>query len=186
MNAIIGIFIVILGIIFLGNNLNWFDYSLGNFFSDWWPAALIIVGSWMILGQTRRKRSDVWQIKVDKAMSKAVGDQQLKPQEITPEGLAIKLGAGKVELDLTTTRLREGENNVYCSLGVGEVKISLPSGVETRITASCSTGDIQALGKKQSGIAVDLTHEDDNYATAATKLNLKVRLGLGDIKVTRA
>ncbi|MFH2056659.1 MAG: cell wall-active antibiotics response protein LiaF [bacterium] len=185
MNAVIGIIIVILGIIFLGNNLGWFEYDLGDLISDWWPAVLIITGGWMIYYQTRRKGGSDWEERAGMAISKAVGDRQLKPTEIPTDGLVAKQGAGKLVLDLTSTRLNEGENLISLSQGAGEIKVVLPGNVAAKVTTSCGTGDIRVFDRKEDGISNRLEHEDDNYASASTRINLTVRLGLGEIKVTR-
>lgn len=186
MNAVIGIIIIILGIIFLGDNLGWFDYDLGDLISDWWPMALILIGGWMIYGQSRGNQKEEWEDKVGAAVSKTVGDRILKPNEIPAEGYVAKQGAGKLTLDLRATRLNQGENLISLSQGAGEITVTLPAGVAVKVSASCGTGDVKVFDQKESGFSNRIEHVDENYAGAATKVSMTLKLGVGDIKVTRA
>ena len=185
MSAVIGIIIVVLGILFLGDNLGWFDYDLGALISDWWPAILILVGGWMIFQQRHEKDGSEWEQKVSKVMSKAIGDRHLKPTEIPAAGLVLKQGAGDLVVDLTETKLNSGENRIRCSLGAGDVKVTLPTGVAVKASASCGAGDIRLFELKEDGISNKLEHTDEGYDAAPIRISLKIGLGLGDVRVSR-
>jgi len=43
-NILLGLILVVLGIIFLVNQISSFDYDFGEFLAKWWPMILIIIG----------------------------------------------------------------------------------------------------------------------------------------------
>lgn len=53
-----GIFIVLLGVVFLGHNLGWFAWSLGQIFSSLWPLAIIVVGLKLLWKPGKRRRHE--------------------------------------------------------------------------------------------------------------------------------
>jgi uncharacterized membrane protein YhhN len=48
-NLIAGLILILLGALFLANNLGYTSLSLGRLISTWWPAILIVVGISMLL-----------------------------------------------------------------------------------------------------------------------------------------
>lgn len=46
--------LIVLGTIFLLNNLGYTGISLGRIISTWWPAILIVVGVGLLLGGSKR------------------------------------------------------------------------------------------------------------------------------------
>ncbi|MFD1956136.1 cell wall-active antibiotics response protein LiaF [Paenibacillus thailandensis] len=42
------IFLILLGVVFLGHNLSWFAWSLGEIFMNLWPVAIILIGIKML------------------------------------------------------------------------------------------------------------------------------------------
>lgn len=49
------IILIVLGCLFLANNLGWADFSLGHLIRTWWPAILIAVGVSMLFKGERRE-----------------------------------------------------------------------------------------------------------------------------------
>lgn len=52
-NIVAGLILIVLGALFLANNLGYTNLSLGRLISTWWPAILIIVGVGMLLRDRR-------------------------------------------------------------------------------------------------------------------------------------
>lgn len=50
-NAIAALVLIIVGTLFLLNNLGFTDLSLGRLISTWWPAILIVVGLGLLLNR---------------------------------------------------------------------------------------------------------------------------------------
>ncbi|HUC92509.1 MAG TPA: cell wall-active antibiotics response protein LiaF [Paenibacillus sp.] len=53
-----GIIMTLVGFVFLGRNLGWFDWSIGDIISYLWPVALIVFGLSMMLKPKRKKPHD--------------------------------------------------------------------------------------------------------------------------------
>ncbi|MCK4858139.1 MAG: hypothetical protein KAT58_09240 [candidate division Zixibacteria bacterium] len=179
-----GVLIVVLGVLFLFDNLGWYAFSFGDFVVDFWPVALIIIGAALIYKQFRSKSDPAWTDYVSKDFPKTVGDKKLKPTRIPPEGLNIKLGVGEIALDLSETVLNNGENNIECGLGAGELRIIVPRNVALKASGRAGVGDVYLLGQHVDGFAARLNHEDDGYAAAARKINLTTKVGMGEIRVS--
>ena len=47
-NLVPAIALIIIGLLFLANNLGWTNVSLGQLLATWWPAILIAVGVGML------------------------------------------------------------------------------------------------------------------------------------------
>lgn len=48
-NIVVGLILIVLGGVFLANNLGYTNLSLGRLISTWWPAILIVLGIGMLL-----------------------------------------------------------------------------------------------------------------------------------------
>lgn len=50
-NVIAAIVLIVIGLVFLANNLGWTNLSLGRLIATWWPAILVAVGVGMLFGR---------------------------------------------------------------------------------------------------------------------------------------
>ena len=66
---------------------------------------------------------------------------------------------------------------------IGELVVQVPEGVSVRVVASSGLGEVQALGKQESGVVnrVDTTAE----AGGDRRLELDLRVGIGQVRVER-
>jgi lia operon protein LiaF len=94
-------------------------------------------------------------------------------------------GFGDFDLDLTRARFPEGTSAVRASIGFGDLKVIIPRNLAVRVKASAGLGDVSVLGRKDEGISPALDFQSDDYAAAATKLDLDASAGLGEVKVIR-
>ncbi len=181
-----GLLLVLLGIAFLGDNLRWYDFDLGEIIHRYWPVVLIALGGWMIYEKTRPKNYDFEWTKFDgRQYKKTFGDVSLKPQSIDSKGLRVEEGMGDINLDLSTTSLNPGENYIEVSLGIGDAKIILPHGVPASVSAQVGAGDVEVFNSRKDGFGCQMEHVDPNYHSADVKVKLFAKAGLGDVKVSR-
>lgn len=54
-NLVPAVALIIIGLLFLANNLGWTDLSLGQLLATWWPAILIAVGIGMLFNRDASK-----------------------------------------------------------------------------------------------------------------------------------
>jgi lia operon protein LiaF len=181
---IIGFALLIVGGIWLLNNMGAMYFDFGDFIGRAWPVAIILVGFWLLWGG---KKSLV--IKGDsssKQVSQGVGDMEVTPDVIGPEGLSVGIGAGEVKLDLTKAQLQDKENLIEVKIGLGDINIVVPKDVPIRAEGRTGIGDLHFLDRSADGVGARLDVQDETYANATRKLRILTKTGLGDVHVTRA
>ena len=181
-----GTLLIVVGFVILGNNVGWFDFSLGEFIQKFWPVVLIAIGIEQLVSHTRKreKSCDEWTEFCGEKFSRTVGDLRLKPVSIDSAGLKADQGAGDVVIDLTGTALHEGENMVHCNLGMGDLEVIVPANVPLKASCTAGIGDVNILGHKSDGFGAKLEHQDADYANADRKICLMAKVGLGDVRVS--
>jgi lia operon protein LiaF len=181
-----GILLVVLGFLILGNNVGWFDFSLSEFVSKFWPLILIALGISELVNHSRKKHwtEQKWTEFVGEKFSRTVGDVHLKPASLDAAGLKADQGAGDITIDLTATVLQAGENSIICNLGMGDVEIIVPPNVPLKASCNAGIGDIHIFGRHSDGFGARLEHQDADYPNADRKISLTVKIGLGDIRVS--
>lgn len=181
-----GILLIVVGFVILGNNVAWFDFSLGELIQKFWPLILIAFGIEQIFSHKRRRNcaEDKWTEFCGEKFSRTMGDLRLKPVSVDSAGLKADQGAGDVVIDLSTTALHEGENLVLCNLGMGDLEVIVPANVPLRANCTAGIGDIHILGKKSDGFGAKLDHQDADYPNADRKIYLIAKVGLGDVRVS--
>ncbi|HBK47482.1 MAG TPA: hypothetical protein DDZ67_13825 [Xanthomonadaceae bacterium] len=50
-NVIAALILIVVGLLFLANNLGWTNLSIGKLITTWWPAILVAVGVGMLFGR---------------------------------------------------------------------------------------------------------------------------------------
>jgi hypothetical protein len=120
---------------------------------------------------------------------------QLNPE--APMSLAVNTGVGESELDLralnlTKLHIRTGVGKTTVTLpghgrlpatiegGVGELIVLIPAGVAARIEVSTGLGSSQVLGDYERDGNV---YTSPGYATAADRLDLQLKAGIGQVTV---
>jgi hypothetical protein len=111
-----------------------------------------------------------------------VGDHDAAPTG-TPHAL-YRHAIGDFRLDLTNAELRDGETRVRATLGIGDLRITLPRDVDLVVHGYAHAGDIRILGEEESGFRARRTVEVDAPGATAT-LVVDAEVGLGDIRVER-
>ena len=101
------------------------------------------------------------------------------PAELIP----YEHGVGKLTLDLTSPDLRVEDVDVEARIGIGELLVLVPDGVEIVVDAHVGIGNIDALGETESGVDVDL--DSRIPGAGAHEISLELDAGIGDIRVQR-
>lgn len=179
-----GFGLIVLGTLWLLNNVGAIYFDLGEFVDRAWPVAIIFLGLWLLVGGRRRKVISARATGGE--MNQALGDIDYAPGEIGPDGLNISVSAGEVHLDLTSTVLREAESKVEVKIGLGDVRIRTPRDVALRVEGKTGIGDLYLLDRHADGFGARLDYQDPTYSAATKKLQIIAKAGLGDVRVTRA
>lgn len=181
-----GVLLLVLGVAFLGDNLYWFDFDLGEVIHRYWPVVLVALGGWMIFEKTRPRKYDFeWTNFEGRKYKKTFGDTNLKPTAIEGKGLQVEEGMGDINVDLTNTALNTGENYIELSLGIGDAKVILPHGIPVSASLQVGAGDVEIFGNRKEGFGSHLDFVDPNYESADIKIKIFAKVGLGDVRVSR-
>ncbi len=190
-----GLLLIAIGGFILLNNVDLFDYSLGQLISDFWPIILIILGLSMIIGH-RRKPKDQIHIDVEgwtraaeyqkSDFSEVFGDLNINAENMEIGNLKLSTVFGDQSLNLSGARLKPGINEINISGVFGDILIIIPKQMEILVDSSNVIGTVIIFDRKEDGIFRKARVKSDNYDTAADKLAISINIVFGDIKVLRA
>ena len=113
----------------------------------------------------------------DVSFDDGVGDHTETPAAITDIPSKYELGIGSLHVDLTRLSTTKPVD-VDAHVGIGELKIVVPSTATVALTTHVKAGDIDALG----------THDDGRNATVHTGngvMRINAEVGAGHIEVVR-
>lgn len=114
-----------------------------------------------------------------------VGDRSYHPTaaSLEPE---YRLIAGQMHLDLTGIEIPAGETTIEVSVTFGKVVITgIPDDVATLVTARATAGEIVLFGSRWDGVGLDERAQDPSFEESARRFAIEVRVGFGQIEVTR-
>jgi phage shock protein PspC (stress-responsive transcriptional regulator) len=116
----------------------------------------------------------------DVSLSNGVGDRFYAPATAAAVQPSYSLGVGKLRLDLSDIRGVTSPLRVKAKVGVGELRIIVPRGVDVSVDAHAKVGDVHALS----------VHDDGRNATVHAgnrgTLQIQADVGAGKIDVVRA
>ncbi|MBN1527768.1 MAG: PspC domain-containing protein [Thermoleophilaceae bacterium] len=111
-----------------------------------------------------------------------VGDRYHRPASLTDLRDRYELGVGELEIDLRDVDLPPGDTPLEVDLGVGDVRIVVPTDVCVASKVDIGAGEARVLGRHNDG--VDVRYEEHPDAPPSTsRLLLDAEIGLGAIEV---
>jgi hypothetical protein len=105
------------------------------------------------------------------------GEGRLHLRDVPVTRLTLKMGAGRVLVDLTGDRKKDVDADIQG--GVGEATIRVPKNVGVVVSASGGIGGIMAPGFKKQ----DDEYTNDAYGKAPVTIRLKVQGGIGTMRL---
>ena len=115
-----------------------------------------------------------------------VGDINAQPTSVAEVRPNYERAVGDVELDLT--RLPDsGHLNTRIHVGLGDVTVIVPETADVDVRCEADRGDVQCLGREQSGADDLLVTANDNGSDGpgGLDLDLNVDVGTGSVEVRR-
>lgn len=116
--------------------------------------------------------TDVW--------TEGVGDETVAPAAAT-DLEPFEHGIGKLTIDLRTPDLEVDDRTVEASLGIGDLLVLVPADTDVSVDAHVGIGNIEALGRTESGLDVDF--ERISGTSGTQELELELDVGIGSIRV---
>jgi predicted membrane protein len=118
------------------------------------------------------------------SVSSRNGELRTQPATQTAVQSTYRLGAGDMRIDLSAVRFTQSRT-IEARLSAGEMTIILPKVQPVRVDTSIGAGEAQVLGHEDSGLQVRSVVTDPT-SEQPSLLTLKLRVGLGSVKVERA
>jgi len=115
---------------------------------------------------------------LDLTVRGGVGTTELNLADLTLERLDVRVGVGQMDLTLPARGRYEAEVDG----GVGKLDVRLPKGLAARVRVDRGLGRVNVGGLARVG---DDTYETPDYATARTRVDLEVEVGVGDVDIRR-
>ena len=181
-----GITIILIGLLFLFNNFNFFD--IGDFIGTFWPLILVIIGIKIIL-QSKRKHKEEQDYETSTfstdslSESRFIGDIHMKVENQNFQGGTVSNFIGDITLDISNIALQEGEQDLNLSGFIGDITLLPPKDAAFSINASITIGDLVMFGQKDDGFGVSRNYKSEGFDEATTKLNITLSYFIGDIKI---
>jgi len=92
-------------------------------------------------------------------------------------------GVGELVLDLGQLGIPSGsQRRVVAKVGAGQLRVIVPPGLSSQVTARAGVGTIDVFGRRQSGTGVKVDGGRAGVAGAA-RLELELAVGIGEIRV---
>jgi len=118
-----------------------------------------------------------------------MGDVRFAPSRVTDVQPRYEHGAGNFELDLTRMQVPENETvHTRVELGFGNMEVLVPRGADVEATCSSDFGNVECLGRNDSGPNTSQSVEDfgDDGAGSGGKFELVlVNTGAGNVELRR-
>jgi len=92
-------------------------------------------------------------------------------------------GIGDVVVDLTTAEIKPGMHNIYIKVGIGDVTIRVPDGVNLKVDGAVSVGEINVFGDERSGFGGLSLMRTVEVEDAQATVQIEARLSIGDMNV---
>lgn len=112
--------------------------------------------------------------------TEGIGDEVATPKS-SAELEPFEQGIGRLTVDLTTPDLPLDERTIKASVGIGELVVRLPEDTDVTMDAHAGIGSIEAIGRRERGIDVDLTGISSTSGSQEVELRLEV--GIGSVRV---
>ena len=168
--ALIGVFLLLLGIGFLLANV--LKISL---WAVCFPAGLILIGVLLLL---RPKIFDT-----SATSSWYLFGEVKRGSDWSPTNEEIWQFIGDTKLDFTEAQLPVGETNIRINGLIGDVDVIVPADVGVTVSASGLIVDLRTPTDKLDRFLSPANSASPNYAAAERKLHLSTTFLIGDIDV---
>ena len=113
-------------------------------------------------------------------------DIKAQPTSLSEVRPVYERGVGSVELDLTKLPAA-GDLKTRIHLSLGDVTVIVPKDADVDLRCAAGLGDVQCLGREQSGTDNNLVKANDNGSdgVGGLDLDLNIEVGTGSVEVRR-
>ena len=121
------------------------------------------------------------------SVSGGVGDVRYAPATVEELRDAYTLGAGELELDLTSLELDGGTEAIRVAVGLGQTTILVPDEVTVATDVTLRLGEVDLFGRRYDGppFPEPTSATFEGTSAAAGRLELDIDNGVGEIIIRR-
>ena len=199
--SIMGLLILAIGVILLGNNAGWFMFTFGDLWSWTWPILIVYIGFSILFNRNAGVVINLGKEDVDKytlyeSTNKRkkrkstqtkyhtfIGDIVLGRQPWELDGADVSMGIGSVDIDLTKAVLKEGENIIDIRSWIGSVEILVPKDLAVKAMVDVRIGEVTLFNDSYSGTSRTANFTSPNFNEADKQVIIYVNLNIGDVEV---
>lgn len=192
-SILLGIIYTGIGVIILGNNLNWFALGLKDIWNLIWPLLIIYFGLNLIFKKSEYGAKGIFFEKglyehsttpIYNKRRSWVGESKYGVNSTwVLEDLQLWHGIGETFINLETAIIQDRETFIEIDGWLGEVTIRVPHDLAVSVNVDLRLGEVTVFNHKQSGSGRFIAYKSANYAEAARKVNIMVSLRVGEVTV---
>lgn len=180
-NFLLGIFLVLLGVLLLLDNLEVLDFfeTVGTY----WPILLILIGIYYIIykGKEHKNNKNIQDDVIRK--SSVFSDIDLAVESKNFKGGLISTFIGSINLDISNIELKANDNILKLNSFIGDIFIKLPSSYNFSFNCSTALGDLKVLDKSSNGLFRNLKFEVVKSENPNQKIHIITSQFIGDLKI---
>lgn len=172
----ISLFVVLLGVTFLANNLGWADINVGNVFRIIIPVLIILLGASLFFGRPFAGKSTL-------AILGGVERGKNAPWEFESGSYFAFMGG--IELDLRHAVIPEGESFLDLTTFMGGIEIRVPKDLPVEADGFAVLGGVEFFGKGSGGIIGSIRNTQNITTNSTRVLKIQSRAVMGGIDIKR-
>lgn len=169
---ITGLFIIFLGVVFLGRNLELFYIDLSILWRVFWPSLLILAGLSFLIGHRGTGKNNF----------AFLGGIERKSSPWKLQSGSYTAFMGGVELDLTIADIPDGETTLDLTAVMGGISIYVPKDLAVICNGTVVLGGLELLDRSTGGI-ISSVKSSQNELNHNKLIHIYSRAFMGGIEV---
>jgi Cell wall-active antibiotics response 4TMS YvqF len=122
---------------------------------------------------------------IDVPFKGGAGDRLFRPTTVAQLESPYRLVAGELRLDLSNFRADGRTVPVVATMATGVIVVTVPAGMAVDVDADVGAGSLLVFGREWEGLGID-ERVSRPGTEGAGRLELDVKVGLGELEVRRA
>jgi predicted membrane protein len=187
--VIMGLVIIFLGFFLLFDSLGYIEVDFWSLMGDLWPLVLIVIGLIVVFKGSRKTKHEVSPSKgkySNNSISGLFGDVRIAGMSDTVGKIDRSLIIGDIVIDLSGSKLQDGDDYVGVSVIFGDVVVTVPADFPVSVDLSCIAGSASFGDKKSDGLMPKILYTENEFGSAPAKLYIKGNAIFGDVKVIKS
>lgn len=185
-NLFWGLVLIILGILFLLDNMDVADFSY--VIRTYWPVVFILWGIHVLLRKKQQSHIEVNTSPSETSSdlihrSNIFGDESISINSQNFKGGSVSNIFGDIDLDLSKAVIADGEHVLRLHSVFGDTIVQAPKDCGISVSASAVFGDLKVFNEKAGGLFKEITTASSNYQTASKKIKIQVSQIFGDLRI---